>query len=59
MDLMAIPPSLRAAFSDSVNHVEDLSPQLIEQQVVIAEMGAAHVSMKVLRLEIQSEHVAK
>src|SRR5271170_5356422 len=57
------PESSSAEFAcplgDIVRHREDLSTLIIEQQMVIAEMRAAHVPVEILRLEVESEHVGE
>src|SRR5216684_3844729 len=45
--------------SDVVGHREDSSTVLIEQEVVIAEVPAAHVPVEVLRLDVEREHVGE
>jgi len=40
-----------------IRHGEDLVAMLIQQQMIIAEMAAAHVPMEVFRLHVQPEYI--
>src|SRR5262245_8635533 len=53
------PADLAGALGNCVGHGEDLRRLLVEQQVVIAKMAAAHVAVKILRLHIKREEVCK
>src|SRR5260370_28030111 len=44
---------------DIVGHREDLSAMLIEQEVVIAKVLAAHVPVEVLGLNVKCKHVGE
>jgi hypothetical protein len=48
---------LADALRDRIGHSINLVCLFIEQQVVIAEMRAAHVPVEILRLDVQREHV--
>jgi hypothetical protein len=54
MERSVEPPILRA-FRDLVRHREDLSGVFIQQQVVVTEMTAGHVPVKVLGLQVERE----
>jgi len=44
-------------FGDVIGHREQLIPMLIEKEVVVTEVRAAHMPVEVLRLDIDREHV--
>ena len=48
---------LAHALGNRIGHREQLVGMLIEQHVIVAEVRAAHVPMKVLGLEIQRKHI--
>ena len=50
---------LSNALGDGVAHREELICLFIEQQVVIAEMRAAHVPMEVFRLYVEGEYIGE
>ena len=50
---------LSGAFGDVVGHLENLFGLLIEQEMVVSKMRAAHVPVKVLGLHKKSEHIGK
>ena len=50
---------LADALGHRVGHGEDLIALLVEQQVVVAEMRAAHVPVEVLGLEVDGEGVGE
>lgn len=45
------------AFRYVIGHAKELVGLLVEQQMIIAEMGSAHVPVKVLGLEVEREDV--
>src|SRR5262245_57811694 len=53
------PANLARALCDIVGHREDLRRLLVEQQVIIAKMAAAHMPVKILRLHVKREDVRK
>ncbi len=58
MECSVVPPSLRARSAiANIGHGEDLVRVLIQEQMVIAEMRAAHVPVKIFRLQIQREDI--
>src|SRR5262245_34660310 len=50
---------LARPLGDRVRHREDLRRLLIEQQVIVAKVAAAHVPVKVLRLYVKRKYVGK
>jgi hypothetical protein len=46
-------------FRDRVGHGKELLTLLVEHQVVVAEMGSAHVPVKILRLEIKRKDIGQ
>ncbi len=53
-----LPPILRA-LGDRVGHREDLVALIVKQQVVVAEVGTAHMPVEILRLQIEGEHIGQ
>jgi hypothetical protein len=45
------------AFSDIVGGGKDLFALLVEEKVIIAEMGTRHMPMEILRFQIKSKHI--
>ncbi len=45
------------ALGDGIGHIEDLIALLIEQKMIIAEMGAAHVPVEIFRLQVDGEGI--
>jgi len=52
-------PDLANAFGDRIGRREDLVALFVQQKMIVAEMWTRHMPMKVLRLQIQSEHVGE
>ena len=50
---------LSNSLCDGVRHGEKLLRVLIKEQMVIAEMRTAHVSVKIFRLHVQREHISE
>ena len=50
---------LAHALGERVGHRVELVAVLVQQQVVIAKVRAAHVPVEILRLEVQGEHVGQ
>ena len=50
---------LADALGDRIGHGIDLIGLLIQQQVVVAEVRAAHVPVKILGLQVQREHIGQ
>ena len=50
---------LAGAFSDIVGHGENLVGVLVKQEMVIAEIPAAHVPVEILGLHVECKCVAK
>src|SRR6266436_8178523 len=50
---------LADTFGDRISSSEDLVPVLVEQKMIVAKMRTRHVPMKVLRFQIQGEHVGE
>ena len=44
---------------DHIGHGEQLAGLLIQQRVVVAKMRAAHVPVKILRLEVDGVHIGQ
>ncbi len=57
MERSVEPPDLADAFGDRVGHGVELLGLLVQQQVIVAEMRAAHVPVEILGFEVQSEHI--
>src|SRR5262249_2133966 len=53
------PADFAYSLSDRVGHRKELLGFLIEKQMIVAEVRATHVPMKVLGLQIQREHVGE
>src|ERR1700722_7574978 len=53
------PADLSRTFGDRVGHGENLVAVLIQKQMVVAEMRAAHVPMEVLGLHIEREDIGQ
>src|SRR5437867_4649306 len=53
------PPALARSLRNVVGYGEDLSRLLVEQQMVVANMAAAHVPVKVLCLHVKREDIRK
>jgi hypothetical protein len=51
-----LPPTLRA-LRDRIRHGEDLIALLVKQQVIVTEVWATHMPVKVLRLHIEREDI--
>jgi len=45
-------------FGDVIGHPEQLVSMLIEKEVVVTEVGATHMPVEVLCLDIDREHVS-
>jgi hypothetical protein len=52
-------PDFAGTLRNIICHRKDLVRLFIEQQVVIAKVRAAHVPMKVLRLDVECEHIGQ
>jgi hypothetical protein len=50
---------LSNALGDWIRHGKKLVGVLVEQQMVIAEMRAAHVPVEIFRLHVKREHISK
>src|SRR5918996_5343732 len=53
------PADFPRAFRDRIRYGENLARLFVEQQVIIAEVPAAYMPVKVLRLHVKREHVRK
>jgi hypothetical protein len=49
--------SFARAFRNSVRHPKNLISVVIQQKVVVAEMAACHMPVKVFRLHIENENI--
>ena len=54
-----VPPILRTRSAMRIGHGEDLVGLLVQQQVVVAEVRAAHVPVEVLGLQVEREDVGE
>jgi hypothetical protein len=44
---------------DVVGHGEDLFSLLVQEQMIVAKMAAAHMPVEILRLQVKRKHVGK
>ena len=56
---MVVPAELADALGNVVGHRKDLGRMVVEQKMVVAEVRAAHVPMKVLGLQVKGEDIGK
>ena len=59
IERIVVPPILRARSAIIVGGGENLIGLLVEHQMIVAEMRAGHVPVKILGLYIKREHVGE
>ena len=59
MERRVVPPILRDTLGDGVGHGENLVGVLVEQQVVVAKMRAAHVPVEILGRQVERENIGQ
>jgi hypothetical protein len=55
----AFASSFARAFRNSVRHRKNLIGVLIQQKVIVTEMAACHMPVKIFRLHIENENIGK
>jgi hypothetical protein len=51
--------NLTRAFCNDIGHGEHLIRLLVKQKVVVSEMAASHMPMKILRLQVKTKSVGQ
>jgi len=57
MERIVGPPSFPGSFGEVISHGKELIAMVVQQKVVVTEMRAAHVPVKVLGLQVEGKDI--